>query len=128
LDTDLPLVEKGLREYLQRLDSMPAGQKPPSPPPLGSYAQKIYAGARKYTRINGPVLAIYAAPHLETPPEMLARDSATAVAYAAGLKRAAPAARVVLLRNASHTLWESHEADVLREIRAFISSLPPETK
>jgi pimeloyl-ACP methyl ester carboxylesterase len=128
LDTDLPAVASGLREYAQRLDSMPAGQKPPSPPLLGTYAQKIWAGARKYTNIRAPVLAIYAAPHHDTPRAIQARDSAAAVAYAGGLKRAAPQARIALLRKASHTLWETHEMDVLREIRAFVDVLPRHDK
>jgi non-heme chloroperoxidase len=126
LDSDLPIVEKRLREYLQLADSVPAGERLRLwlSPALGSYAQKIYAGARKYTDIRGPVLAIYAAPHHDTPPDIQARDSALAVTHADGLKRAAPETRVVLLRKASHTLWETHEADVLREIRAFIEGLP----
>ncbi len=42
-------------------------------------------------------------------------------------ERGIPSARVVRLPHASHHVFRSHEADVLREIRAFIAGLPSST-
>jgi pimeloyl-ACP methyl ester carboxylesterase len=35
-----------------------------------------------------------------------------------------PSARVVRIPNASHAIYRSNEADVIREIRAFTAALP----
>jgi pimeloyl-ACP methyl ester carboxylesterase len=48
-----------------------------------------------------------------------ARTSAQADAFQAGI----PGARVVRLPNASHMIFQSNEADVLREIDAFLAKL-----
>jgi hypothetical protein len=36
-----------------------------------------------------------------------------------------PSARVVRIARASHVIFMSNEADVLREMNAFLGSLPP---
>ena len=41
------------------------------------------------------------------------------------LKRGAPNARIVWYSNAGHYVYTTNEADVLREIHAFIAELPP---
>jgi hypothetical protein len=41
-------------------------------------------------------------------------------AFAAGV----PSARVVRVQNADHYIFISNEADVLREMRAFLAGLP----
>ena len=50
----------------------------------------------------------------------LATTSAQANAFEAGV----PSARVVRLPNADHFVFNSNEADVLREMNAFLSTLP----
>lgn len=40
-------------------------------------------------------------------------------------ERQVPKARVVRLPNSDHFVYRSNEDDVLREIRAFVGSLPP---
>jgi pimeloyl-ACP methyl ester carboxylesterase len=49
-----------------------------------------------------------------------ARTSAQADAFQAGI----PGSRVVRLPNASHMIFVSNEADVLREMNAFLAKLP----
>ncbi|HTE47375.1 MAG TPA: hypothetical protein VK636_19140 [Gemmatimonadaceae bacterium] len=44
---------------------------------------------------------------------------------AAAFERGVPGARVVRLPNADHFVFRSNEADVVREIRAFVDTLPP---
>jgi non-heme chloroperoxidase len=80
-----------------------------------------------------PGLAIYAVPHDRGPAadkdpaaraaaeaEDLARVGAQAKAFETGVA----SARVVRLPHANHFVFLSNEADVLREMNAFLSSLP----
>jgi non-heme chloroperoxidase len=53
-----------------------------------------------------------------------ARDVAYAVPQAKAFESAVPSAHMVRLVRANHYVFMSNEADVLREMRAFISSLP----
>jgi hypothetical protein len=45
-------------------------------------------------------------------------------ALAKGFQEGMPSAHVVRLQHANHYIFRSNEADVLREMRAFMSSLP----
>lgn len=98
---------------------------------------------RDYSRIKAPVLAISDAVDFDLSklrPEhpqprndeeravVLAFGKATQAVFdrwSANLKRGVPGARIVDMPGAGHYLWMTHEADVLKEIRAFLASLPP---
>ena len=93
-------------------------------------SQLFVAGQQKYTDIRVPVLAIYAVPHDDGPYmndnpaaraaiEAVDRTEALAKAFEVGI----PTARVVRLPHANHYVFLSNEADVLREIRAFLAGL-----
>lgn len=91
------------------------------------------AGAQKYTEIHVPVLAIYAVPHdmgalMGNDPAVRAafeaRDQASTEAQASAFEKGVPSARVVRLPHANHYVFLSNEADVLREMNAFLASLP----
>jgi non-heme chloroperoxidase len=93
-----------------------------------------YAGGQRYTKINGPVLALYVAPQAlrpDAPTDSIARAKldSTSLVYRMpqirAFERGVPQAHVVLLPHADHFVWRTHEADVLREVRAFIDGLPP---
>ena len=94
-------------------------------------APAIMAGEQKYTDIRVPVLAIYAIPHdypwVNDNPAL--RDTIDRVdalrseARAKAFERGVPSARVVRLPHANHYIFMSNEADVLREMRAFLSGL-----
>ena len=102
---------------------------PPPTTPLPPITGAIMGGTQKYTRIPVPILAIYALPHAQGPvanaaaqAEAEARDQkgeAQAKAFEAGL----PTARVVRIPRANHYVFLSNEADVLREMDAFIAGL-----
>jgi len=133
LQTSLPQLEKDLQEQQKMLEIMPPPppQQKKQPPSAGS---AIISGEQKYTDIHVPILAIFAVPHnypkdfLKDNPTAraaaeasdLARTGAQAKAFETGL----PSARVVRLPNADHYVFNSNEADVLREMNAFIGSLP----
>jgi non-heme chloroperoxidase len=131
LQASLPQFAKDVQDFQDELSLMPA--MPPrtaAPPPV---LVAIGAGAQKYTQIHAPVLAIFADPHnfgqlyADDPKARQAlvlddfnRTSAQADALQAGI----PGSRVVRLPNASHMIFVSNEADVLREINAFLAKLP----
>ena len=132
LDTSLPAFERSLREMYVALAN--AAERPAAIAPTQFMArtQAMLAGQQKYTTIRAPALAIYALPR-QRPPAVAANpafraaadalDSATAV-QATAFAQGVPSARVVRLPAASHYLYLSNEADVLREIRAFARGLP----
>ncbi|MFZ0516836.1 MAG: alpha/beta hydrolase, partial [Acidobacteriaceae bacterium] len=140
LQTSLPRIQKDLQELQKELqtlpDKSPAATTTPETPQMPRAAQAIIDGEEKYTEIKCPVLAIFAVPHnfgpmfKEDPAERtvaetmdLDRTTAQSAAFQAGV----PSARVVRLPHANHYVFKSNEADVLRELKAFIDGLPPAT-
>jgi non-heme chloroperoxidase len=130
LSTALPGFERDLKEMLKNLpETPPAQQAQAQVPPI---TQAIMAGMQKYTEIKVPVLAIYAVPHATGQPfkddaaraAADARDEATTGAQAKAFESGVPTARVVRIPHANHYVFLSNEADVLREMNAFLSSLP----
>lgn len=118
LETTLPGFERDLRRAQKDLQAMPAAQ---APNPLPAAEQAIWEGVQKYTSIPVPILAIYAVPDDVGP---LAGGEVASEAQAKAFERGVPSARVVRLPHASHYVFRSNEADVLREMNAFIASLP----
>ena len=115
----LPQFEKVLREWAKDLEALP----PPTTPVLSALtpAQAILEGQQKYTNIRVPALAIFATPgqNQKLPAWRLKRARAQAKAFEKGV----PSARVVRLPGAKHFVFRSNEADVLREMRAFLAGL-----
>jgi pimeloyl-ACP methyl ester carboxylesterase len=181
LQSDLPVIEKDLREQQEYGQAFPpqsqlGGPPPPSADDLASFvafraylkrfrgvdfpeadlrqsheskpnggvgkridqpsvAQAIVLGEQKYTDIRVPVLAIYANPHdpspyafdiFNTPAERAVAEAiptAETEEQAEAFESGAPSARVVILPHANHYVFLSNEADVLREMRAFLAGL-----
>jgi hypothetical protein len=135
LESSLPGFERDLRDEQKDLQSMPAAMlaaqvsAPPQPA-----AQAIMTGMQKYTSVPVPILAIFAVPHDLGPlggsdaaarAASEARDLASTGAQAKAFESGLPSAHVVRLAKANHYVFLSNEADVLREMNAFIGSLPP---
>jgi non-heme chloroperoxidase len=89
-------------------------------------------GARKYTNIPVPALAIYACPHNwdRLPPgqsdrkaALLADDQARCTAWANAFGHGVPSARIVLIPNADHYLYLTNEPQVVREMNEFLATL-----
>jgi pimeloyl-ACP methyl ester carboxylesterase len=80
--------------------------------------QAILQGRQKYTHLRLPILAIYCLPRADNDPNE-ADDEAQAKAFENGV----PSARVVRLAHANRMVFLSNEADVLREMKAFLGSL-----
>jgi non-heme chloroperoxidase len=116
----------------------PEGKSPSSlPAALFSTSpgeQAILDGQQKYTDIRGPILAFFPVPHdlskrkdLEDAGALAAaeaEDTRSMEALVKAFKAGVPQARVILMPNASHFVFVSNEADVLREMHAFLERLP----
>jgi non-heme chloroperoxidase len=128
--TTLPQFEKDLQAQEKDLRTMPFASFANQVSPVDA---AILAGEEKYTDIRVPILAIFALPHsgesrFQNDPAahaaFEASDLTRTTAQANAIEKGIPSARVVRLPHASHFVFISNEADVLREINAFIGSLP----
>jgi pimeloyl-ACP methyl ester carboxylesterase len=95
-------------------------------------------GMKKYADIPVPALVIFAIPHAQakwvndsTDPKVREAAKAYSAAelvlttkQAKAFEDGVPTARVVRLRDADHYVYLSNEADVLREMKSFLSTLP----
>lgn len=127
--TDLPRFEQNLQAREKELEGMPPALRATEPPKVLS---AIIAGAQKFTRLSSvPILAIYALPHDMPVPgndpaaraAREAQDLETTGTQAAAFEKGVPSARVVRLPHANHFVFRSNEADVLREMNAFLEGL-----
>lgn len=89
--------------------------------------QAIMEGGRQFTKINLPALAIFASPHdigaAKPDPEYDRFDEAQTERQAKAFERGVPGARVLRWPRASHYLFLTREADVIREITEFLATL-----
>jgi non-heme chloroperoxidase len=97
----------------------------------------VYGGMKKYTNIPVPALVIFAIPHGQgkwvdnnTDPKVweAAKTYSRALtplteSQAKAFENGVPTAHVVRIRGAHHYVYLSNEADVLREMKSFLSSL-----
>ena len=124
-------------EFRQTWDSTPDGRPLKARDfPGSSVFMTILTGTRRYTNIPVPALVIFSVPQVRDPWITESSDPAVrkaADAYSTTLNAltdrqaravadGVPSARVVRLRGAHH-VFLSNEADVLREMRAFLAGL-----
>jgi non-heme chloroperoxidase len=97
----------------------------------------VFLHPKKYTAIPSPALVIFANPHSEgrwvddnPDPSVRTAAKASSAALTALVARQAktvesgvPTAHVITLKGANHYVFLSNAADVLREMRAFLTSL-----
>ncbi len=80
----------------------------------------IQAGTQRFTHIKPRALALYAAPKEGAEAD---RGAAGREACAKAFEKGAPGSRIVPVPGATHYLFFSHEAEVLKEIREFAGGL-----
>jgi non-heme chloroperoxidase len=126
IEKDLPGFEKDLKAQQKILELFPPPREPAQPQVHRTPAQAIRDGEQEYTSIPVPILAIYAIPYNRGPnidakvwDVIDAKNEAQAKAFEKGV----PTARVVRLPHADHLIYISNEADVLREMNAFLATL-----
>jgi non-heme chloroperoxidase len=132
LETALPGFERDLREQQKSLEGVSDALLAAQAASLTPVMQGIMTGMQKYTQIPAPILAIYAVPHdrgaLASPDpaaraKQEAQDEETTGAQAKAFETGLPSAKVVRIPHADHYVFRSNEADVLREMNAFIGGL-----
>jgi non-heme chloroperoxidase len=117
LQTSMPQLENELRDYQKMEQSLPAEmQVSIQPKDVPAATSAIIAGEQKYTNIPVPILAIFAISKI---PAMATRSEEAAN----GFEKGVPSARVVRIPDATHYVFQSNEADVLREMNAFLATL-----
>jgi pimeloyl-ACP methyl ester carboxylesterase len=124
-------------EFRQMLATDESGHPTMTRRSLRFVGQAIREGDGRFTDIRGPVLAIFAVAN--DPGKVDTNDPAAveaANAYvevqtartkrrASAFQRGVPQARVVLIDRADHYVFLSNQAEVIRELRDFISTLGP---
>jgi non-heme chloroperoxidase len=105
--------------------------------PGGALFMPLMMGTKKYTEIPAPALIIFANPHSQgawvdnnTDPSVQTAAKAYSTALVAlterqekAVENGVPTAHVITLPGANHYVFLSNEADVLREMRAFLAGL-----
>ena len=127
LNQDLPSLRHDLT-LMQQWSGQAAPGTPLLPPIRTGIEAAIDDGLQRYTNIRGPVLAIFAqrdppsgvGSNRQITQEWIRRDRGNVGTFA----RIVPQARIVVLPNADHFLFDSNKAEVLAAMRAFIDSLP----
>lgn len=128
LGTGLPQVRKELEAHRRDLEAGAPDFAQVASAPIG---RAVLEGMEKFAKVNTPILAIYADPHSPTPipkgtskAAAEAKDKLSVEAQIATLKRYNPSASIVRLPYADHYVFESNEAEVLKDVHAFINALP----
>jgi non-heme chloroperoxidase len=131
LIANLDRVEEEVKEQQQA-----TGSFPPTPvsPRMTPDLFAIMEGRERFTTIHAPALVIFGDGDNSVSgdtPQSRAQDVRQALMkrtkelqYAA-FARQVPAAHVVRISHATHYVFRSNEADVLREMNSFIATLPP---
>ncbi len=130
LIANLERVEREAKKHQQDMGNLPPTPVSPRMTP-GLFA--IMEGRETFTTIHVPALVIFA-----IDPSPISGDDPQAHAQAvrqalmirdknlqiAAWKRQVPSAHMVLIPHATHYVFKSNEADVLREMNNFIATLP----
>lgn len=127
LMTNLERVEKEIEQHEQDTKGLPPT---PISPRMTPDLFAIMEGRERFTTVHAPALVIFA-----TDPAPVSADGPQSVRQAlemreknaqiAAWERQVPSAHVVLIPRATHYVFRSNEADVLRELNRFVATLPP---
>jgi pimeloyl-ACP methyl ester carboxylesterase len=113
--------------YAPGIEPIPA--PPPPGAPIPPVIRAIMDGMQQYTSLPVPILAVYAIPQDPSATADAARRAANdaenrkAEVQVQAFAAALPTARVVRMPHANHYVFNSNEADVTRELDAFIEQL-----
>jgi pimeloyl-ACP methyl ester carboxylesterase len=128
LSTSVARLDKDLQQQSAMMAKFPPSSRgaPPQPGPA------IMFGEQEYRDIRAPILALFACPQnfdfIRDNPAlkaaMIADIDARCHAQARALHAGIPAAHIVLIPNSDHNIYHSNEAEVVREMNAFLATLP----
>ena len=121
----LPNLHKALSDAEEAAASMlPTSNQAQKPEDLAG--NRIFDNTRKYGPVKLPVLAVLAEPRQcqrDCNKPFMQKIMAADTARSAYFEKQSPNARVVRIANASHYIYRSNEADVEREMNAFMDAL-----
>ena len=127
LIANLVRVEKEVKEHQQETKDLPPT---PVSPRMTPDLFAILEGRERFTTIHAPALVIFA-----TDPNPVVGDKPQAARQLlmvsgkerqiTAWKQQVPSVRMVLIPHATHYVFQSNEADVLRQMNEFIATLPP---
>lgn len=128
----LPRFEKDLDLFRQLVEATPANEPEPPDTPEKRVEMAMQLGEQRFGGVKCPVLAISAVPHsfgnrFKNDPIALKaaqrRDEARTSALADAFQKVNPQATVLRIKDASHAIFISNEAEVLRAMNTFIATL-----
>jgi pimeloyl-ACP methyl ester carboxylesterase len=126
IQATMPTLQSGLETMRKRAET--AQDRPPASrrTVFDGVEGAIFSSMRKYSGVKAPALAIFASPHAcpgncESP--QVKAQEASVAAEADAFEAGTPSSHVVRLANANHYVFFSHEADVMREMNAFMDGL-----
>ena len=131
LIANLERVEKEVKQQQQDTKNLPPT---PVSPRMTPDLFAIMEGRERFTTVHVPALVIVASDPNPVPgddPQSRAEAARQTLMIrikkqqVAAFERQVPSAHIVLIPHATHYVFQSDEADVLREINAFIATLPP---
>jgi pimeloyl-ACP methyl ester carboxylesterase len=128
LKSELPRYERQLTERQQMLSEFLAQHGPDAAPPANPslpVLDAIQGGERRYTEIKCPALAIFSDPPAtgNHSADVQAKYLAQQRVQEKDFEAQGPQVHVVQVSGATHYIFRSNEADVLREINAFIAAV-----
>jgi pimeloyl-ACP methyl ester carboxylesterase len=122
----MPALQRDLEGLRKLQEGASDGPPPARRTPRDRVEDAISISMRKYTGAKAPALAIYASPHACTAncdsPEERA-NIAYVASQAAAFEAAVPTAHVVRIAGAGHFVFRSNEAQVMKEMNAFMDGL-----
>jgi pimeloyl-ACP methyl ester carboxylesterase len=130
LIANLQRVEKEVKEQQQDTGNLPST---PMSPRMTPDLFAIMEGRESFITIHAPALVIFAdGDNLVSGDDPKSRAQAARQALmkrnkesqVAAFERQVPSAHVVRIQHATHYVFRSNEADVLREVNTFIAALP----
>ncbi|HTA38294.1 MAG TPA: alpha/beta hydrolase [Candidatus Acidoferrales bacterium] len=116
--------------YDAGIPTPPPPSPPPGSPPEPPIDVAIDAGSGHFTTpIDLPILAIFANPHDDKPgpgepATFVAALNAFTTKQIEAFKKGQPKAQVIVIPNANHFVFISNKDEVLRDINAFVATLP----
>jgi pimeloyl-ACP methyl ester carboxylesterase len=126
IQATMPALERELESMRKAQDGAQDGPPASRRTSRDRIEEAIFTGMRKYSGVKAPALAIYASPHACTgfciTPQYKAQEASVA-AQADAFEAGTPGARVVRIPGAQHYVFLSNEADVTREMNAFMDGL-----
>jgi non-heme chloroperoxidase len=130
VERDLPRFGQDLAAMQKQIASLPDDTPSPPDTPENRAAAAVSRGVEVHGRVQCPALAIFAIPHdfayvqdAKERARLAAEDTIHTGGQADAFQKGNRQAHVVRIANASHFVFQSNEADVLREIDEFAAGL-----